>query len=495
LARKLDAPEVTAATRGGALRAADGEAPNRWAVLAVLSLAQLMINLDVTIVNIALPSAQQALHFDAGNRQWVITAYALAFGSLLLLGGKLGDLFGRKRAFITGLTGFAVASALGGQAHTLGELVAARALQGCFGALLAPGALSLLSVTFAGSADRDRAFGIFAATAASGASAGLVLGGVLTQALSWRWCMTVNLIIAVPLVIGASRLLRNDRRAARPQMDLPGVATGSGALFALVFGLSNAEATSWGNLRTVAALAASVVLLAAFAVREGHAANPLLPLRILRSRPRAGAYISIAILSCGAFSVYLFLSFYLQQNLGFSPLLAGASFLPMTTSVIATTTTAQTRVLPLTGPKPVLLSGLFLGAVGMALLSRLSLHGSYPGQVLPALVVTGIGFGCVFAASLSTGTLGVAPADAGVAAATVNTAQQIGGSVGTALLSTIFAGAAASYLASHRIGGLVQAAHVHGYSIGFDCATFIFLTGLIVALLLVPSTRSESQTT
>ena len=474
------------------MRLVSGEGPNRWAVLTVLSLAQLMINLDVTIVNIALPSAQQALHFGAGNRQWVITAYALAFGSLLLLGGKLGDLFGRKRAFIAGLAGFAAASALGGQARSLDQLIAARALQGGFGALLAPGALSLLSITFAGSPDRDRAFGIFTATAASGASAGLVLGGVLTQALSWRWCMNVNLVIALPLVIGASRLLRNDRPSARPRIDLPGVAAGSGALFALVFGLSNAETSAWSSPLTVAALAAGVALLAAFAAIEQHAAHPLLPPRILRSRPRAGAYISIAILSCGAFSVYLFLSFYLQQNLGFSPVLAGAAFLPMTITVIATTTTAQTRVLPRTGPKPVLLSGLFLGTAGMLLLSRLSPHGSYAGQVLPALVVTGAGFGCVFAASLSTGTLGVSPADAGVAAATVNTAQQIGGSVGTALLSTIFASAVSGYLASHRAtDSVLAAAHVHGYSTAFQWAAGLFLTGLVIALLLVPWIRPE----
>jgi len=478
------------------VRLVTGEGPNRWAVLTVLSLAQLMINLDVTIVNIALPSAQQALHFGAGNRQWVITAYALAFGSLLLLGGKLGDLFGRKRAFIAGLIGFAAASALGGQAHSLGELIAARAMQGCFGALLAPGALSLLSVTFAGSPDRDRAFGIFTGTAASGASAGLVLGGVLTEALSWRWCMNVNLMIAVPLVIGSSRLLRDDRPSAWPRIDLPGVMAGSGALFALVFGLSNAETSSWGSPLTGAALAASVALLAVFAVIEQHTARPLLPLRILRSRPRAGAYISIAILSCGAFSVYLFLSFYLQQNLGFSPILAGAGFLPMTMSVIVTTTTVQTRVLSRTGPKPVLLSGLFLGAAGMALLSRLSLHGNYAGQVLPALLVTGVGFGCVFAASLSTGTLGVAPADAGVAAAMVNTSQQIGGSVGTALLSTIFASAASGYLISHRSSASVlAAAHAHGYSAGFEWAAGIFLTGLVTALLLVPWIRPRPETT
>src|SRR5271167_4450188 len=248
--------------------------PNRWAVLALLGVAQLMVVLDVTIVNIALPSAQRALHFTSDNRQWIITAYALAFGSLLLLGGKLGDLFGRKWTFIGGLTGFAVASAIGGMAQSFGMLVAARALHGAFGALLAPSALSLLTVTFAGSPDRAKAFGIFGAIAGGGASVGLILGGVLTQTLSWRWCLYVNVLIALPTVLVALRLLQNHPPEGRPRIDIPGVLLACGGLFALVYGFSNAETHSWTTPLTIVSLAASVVLLAAFVTVESRRKDP-----------------------------------------------------------------------------------------------------------------------------------------------------------------------------------------------------------------------------
>src|SRR5437763_1471323 len=304
--------------------------PNRWAVLAVLGVAQLMVVLDATVVNVALPSAQAALHFSANNRQWVITAYALAFGSLLLLGGKLGDLFGRKWTLIGGLSGFAVASAIGGLAQSFGMLVAARALQGEFGALLAPSALGLLTVTFAGSRDRAKAFGIFSAIAAGGASVGLLIGGALTQAISWRWSLYVNLAIAVPTAIAAMRLVINERDPHRPRLDLPGVSIGSLGLFSLVYGFSNAETSSWSDPVTIVALATSVVLLAGFVVLEQRVEHPLLPLHIVWDRARGGAYATIAPAGAAGFAVFLFLTFFLQENLGFSPLTTGLAFLPMT---------------------------------------------------------------------------------------------------------------------------------------------------------------------
>src|SRR5450755_1374271 len=242
--------------------------PNRWAVLALLSVAQLMVVLDATIVTIAIPSAQKSLGFSTDSRQWVVTAYALAFGSLLLLGGKLGDLFGRKWTFVAGLAGFSLASVLGGLAQSFGMLVAARTLQGAFGALLAPSALSLLTVTFAGAPDRAKAFGIFGAIAGGGASVGLLLGGALTQALSWRWCLYVNLAIAVPTAITALRLLVNQGHPQRPRIDVPGVLVASAGLFAVVYGFSNAETHSWTAPVTIVALVASVVLLSAFVVIE-----------------------------------------------------------------------------------------------------------------------------------------------------------------------------------------------------------------------------------
>src|SRR5579884_3609762 len=251
--------------------------PSRWAILALLGVAQLMVVLDATVVNVALPSAQRALHFSADNRQWVITAYALAFGSLLLLGGKLGDLFGRKWTLIGGLVGFAVASAIGGMAQSFGMLVGARALQGAFGAILAPSALGLLTLTFEGSRDRAKAFGIFSAIAAGGASLGLLLGGALTQGISWRWSLYINLLIAVPAAIAALRLIEHHPRAERPHFDLPGIAAGSSGLFALVFGFSNAETHSWADPLTIVALATSALLLVGFVALERRVDHPLLP--------------------------------------------------------------------------------------------------------------------------------------------------------------------------------------------------------------------------
>ncbi len=462
--------------------------PNRWAVLALLGVAQLMVVLDVTIVNIALPSAQKALHFSNDSRQWVITAYALAFGSLLLLGGKLGDLFGRKWTFIVGLVGFALASAIGGLAQSFTMLVGARALQGVFGALLAPSALSLLTVTFQGSPDRAKAFGIFSAIAGGGASVGLLLGGVLTEALSWRWSLYVNLVISVPAAIMALRLLRNHGQSERPRIDLPGVFLASAGLFAVVYGFSNAETRSWSSPVTIVALAAGVVLLATFIVRERLVTNPLLPLHIVWDRARGGAYASIALVGSGVFAVFLFLTFYMQENLGFSPIMTGLGFLPMTGMVVLTATTVQTKVLHRTGARPLVIAGTTLGVIAMFLFTRLTPHGDYASQVLPGLLLTGLGVGCIFAPAFSTATLGVKPTDAGVASAMVNTSQQVGGSVGTALLSTIFASAVATYASSHaKAAGLSNAASLHGYTTAFWGAAGLFALGLLVALLILPA--------
>ncbi|HEV7584266.1 MAG TPA: MFS transporter [Solirubrobacteraceae bacterium] len=454
----------------------------------MLGTAQLMVVLDATIVNIALPSAQQALGFSASSRQWVITAYALAFGSLLLLGGKLADLFGRKWTFIAGLIGFSLASALGGFAQSFEMLVAARALQGAFGALLAPSALSLLTVTFAGSPDRSKAFGIFGAIAGGGASVGLVLGGVLTQTLSWRWCLYVNLAIALPTVLAALTLLQNHAPEKRPHIDMPGVLLAGGGLFALVYGFSNAETSAWTTPVTIVALAASVVLLAAFVAVERTRKEPLLPLHIVRDRARGGAYVSIALAGAGVFAVFLFLTFYLQQSLGFSPVTTGLAFLPMTAVLVVTSTTVQTKVLPRTGAKPLMVGGMTLGLIAMLLLTRLTPGTGYVSDVLPALLILGAGMGCIFAPAFSTATLGVDGSEAGVASAMINTSQQVGGSVGTALLSTLYASAASAYAASHPgQAGLSNAAAINGYTTAFAWAAAIFGLGLLLALLILPS--------
>jgi EmrB/QacA subfamily drug resistance transporter len=462
--------------------------PNRWAALALLSVAQLMVVLDATIVNIALPSAQRALHFSTSDREWIVTAYALAFGSLLLLGGKLGDLFGRKWTFIAGLGGFAVASAVGGLATSFLTLVAARALQGAFGALLAPSALGLLTVTFAGSPDRNKAFGIFGAIAGGGASLGLVLGGALTQIASWRWCLYVNLVIAVPTAVFALRLLVNHSDPDRAGVDLPGLLAASLGLFALVFGFSNAETQSWTASATIIALVASPVLLTTFVLIERRVKHPLLPLHIVLDRARGGAYLSILLAAAGIFGVFFFLTFFMQLNLHLSPLTSGLAFLPLTAVLVATSTTAQTRVLPRTGAKPLVVSGMALGAIAMFLFTRLTPSSSYAANVLPGLLVIGLGLGCIFAPAIGTATLGVDVNETGVASAMVNACQQIGGSVGLALLSTLSASAAANYARSH-IGqpGLAGAAAIHGYTTAFWWAAGIFAIGLVTTIIVLPS--------
>ncbi len=466
-------------------------APNRWAVLALLGVAQLMVVLDATIVNIALPSAQHSLHFSTDNRQWIVTAYALSFGSLLLVGGKLGDLFGRKWTLIGGLVGFSIASAIGGLAQSFGMLVAARALQGAFGALLAPSALGLLTVTFQGSPDRPKAFGIFSAIAAGGGSLGLLLGGVLTQAISWRWSLYVNLVIAVPTAIVALRLLQNSRQPVRPRIDFPGVALASSGLFALVYGFSNAETHSWSDPVTIFALGASVVLLSSFVLLERRVKNPLLPLHIVWDRARGGAYATIALAGSAIFAVFLFLTYYMQQNLGFSPLTTGLGFLPMTGMIVVTATTVQTKVLPRTGAKPLVMGGMALGATAMLLLSQITAHGAYASHVLPGLLLSGMAMGLIFAPAFSTATLGVKSTDAGIASAMVNTSQQVGGSVGTALLSTIFASAVASYASTHaHVATLTSAASIHGYATAFEWAAALFGVGLLVATLILPTDRA-----
>jgi EmrB/QacA subfamily drug resistance transporter len=475
--------------------ATQSERDNRWAILALLSVAQLMVVLDATIVTVALPSAQRVLLFSNDSRQWVVTAYALAFGSLLLVGGKMGDLFGRKWALIAGLAGFSVASAVGGLAQSYDVLVAARAAQGVFGALLAPSALSLLTVTFAGTEDWAKAFGIFGAVAGGAGALGLLLGGVLTQALSWRWCFYVNLVIAVPTTIAALRLLVNHSDPDRARIDIPGVLTWTLGLFALVFGFSNAETHGWGATATVVALIASPVLLTAFVLIERRVEHPLLPLHIVWDRARGGSYAALLITGAGIFAVFLFLTYFMQENLAFSPLKTGLAFLPLTVVLVITSTTVQTRVIERSGVKPLLLLGMALGTIGMVLFAQLTPTSVYGTGVLPGLLVIGVAMGCIFAPAFSAATLRVAPNEAGIASAMVNTAQQIGGSIGTSLLSTIYASAVASYLTSHPPGrGIASAAQVHGNVTAFWWAAGIFGLGFLLTLVILPA-RCETRAT
>jgi EmrB/QacA subfamily drug resistance transporter len=473
----------------------DTQSRLRWFVLALVGVAQLMVVLDATIVNIALPSAQADLGFSDGARQWIITAYALSFGSLLLLGGRLGDVLGRKRIFVVGLTGFAVASAVGGFAPGFAVLVVARALQGAFAALLAPAALSILTTTFTVPAERNRAFGVFGTIAASGAAVGLVLGGALTQYLDWRWSMFINLFLAVPAAVAAMRLLATDvPAAAGTRIDVAGTMTASAGLFALVFGFSNAESHGWGAPVTIAAIAAGVALLGAFVAVERRVAHPLLPLRVVTDRNRGAAYLAVAAVGAGLFGVFLFLTYYMQQTLGFSPLTTGLAFLPMMAVIIPVGGIAQTRMLPRFGARPLITLGMLSSAVAMVMFTGVGVHSGYVADILPGLLVMGLGLGLVFAPAMSTATLGVDRADAGVASALVNTGQQIGGSIGTALLSTLAASAASGFAADRRPSAeLVQAAAVHGYTTAFLWSAAIFAIGALVSWALLSSGAPEAH--
>jgi EmrB/QacA subfamily drug resistance transporter len=458
---------------------------NRWLILLVIALAQLMVVLDATIVNIALPSAQKALGFANDERQWIVTAYALAFGSLLLLGGKIGDIFGRKWAFIIGLIGFALASAVGGAAQSFGVLVTSRALQGVFGALLAPAALSTLTNTFQDPRERGRAFGVFGAVAGGGGAVGLLLGGVLTEYASWRWCFYINLIFATGAAIGAYLLLRNEANPLRPKLDLIGSAVAASGLFLLVFGLSRAEIDGWGNTGTILCLTAGVVLLIAFVLIERRVEQPLLPLRIVLDRNRGGAFLAMGLTAIAMFGVFLFLTYYLQLTKGFSPVKSGLAFIPMILFVLAASVTSNIKLLPILGARRLITIGMVLGAFSLFVLSRITADSSYATHILPVLPVMGIGFGLIFSTSFNTATAGVARTDAGVASATVNTMQQVGGSIGTAALSTVAAHATASYITAHPgRAGLLEGA-VHGYTTAFTVAAGIFVFGAISIFLLI----------
>ncbi|WP_273940253.1 MFS transporter [Kutzneria chonburiensis] len=407
---------------------------SRWLALVVLSLAQLMDILDSTIVTIALPTAQRDLGFPADNRQWILTGYALAFGSLLLLGGRLSDFFGRKRMFLVGVGGFAVASAFGGAAGDFATLLAARIGQGVFAALLAPAALSLLSVTFAEDAEeRGRAFGIFGAISGAGGAIGLLLGGVLTQGLSWRWCLYVNLFIAAVAFVGGIVVLRDGDRPARVRPDIAGTVTVVLGLIGIVYGLGTAELHGWSDLRTIGPVVAGSALIGAFVAIERRAAHLLLPLRVIMDRTRGAAYLSLGICGTGMFAVFLFLTYHLTTALGFTPVQTGLAFLPMIASVMAGAVFSGAVLLPRTGPRPLVPIGCVLAAIGMVMLTG----SGYATGILPALLVTGVGFGLIFGPVQNAATSGVGPHDAGVAAALVTTAQQIGGSIGLAVFSSL----------------------------------------------------------
>jgi EmrB/QacA subfamily drug resistance transporter len=464
---------------GTRVAASDGN--RRWWILAVLGIAQLMVILDSTIVNIALPTAQHDLHFSNADRQWIVTAYSLAFGSLLFLGGRIGDIVGRKRALIIGLVGFAVASAIGGASVNFTMLVIARTVQGAFGAVLAPSVLALLTTTFTDLKERGKAFAIYGAIAGAGGALGLLLGGILTSYASWRWTLFVNLVFAAMAAVGATLWLKNDRAANHDPLDFPGLLLVASGLFALVFGFSHAETTSWHDPYTIGFLAAGVLLLGTFARFETRATYPLLPPRVVLNRTRGGSELALLFASVGMFGVFLFLTYYLQDTLGFSPVKTGIAYLPMVAALAATAQVSNRIFLPRVGPKPIVPIGLLIAAVGMFGLHEVGLHSAYASSVLPYLLVLGLGFGLSVSPSFSAGTLGLAPHDAGVGSAALNTAQQVGGSIGTSLLNTLAAAAATSYLIDRpSTPATVQAALLHSYTTAFLWSSIFFVAGAVI---------------
>ncbi|MDL4813424.1 MFS transporter [Actinomadura opuntiae] len=463
-------------------------AERRWWTLAVVSAAQLLVVLDGTIVNIALPSAQRALEMSDGNRHWAITAYALAFGGLLLIGGRVSGTLGHRRAFLVGLVGFAAASALGGAAMSAAMLFAARALQGTFAALLAPAGLSLLTGTFTGARERGRAFGVFAAVGAAGSAVGLVAGGLLTEYADWRWCLYINVPIAFAAVLGVALVPAPRPIAGRGRLDVAGALLSLAGFAAVVYGFARAESLGWGSGEVAAWLAGGAVLLAAFAVVEARAAHPLLPMRVLLHRVRAGAFVAITLMFVAMFGFYLFMSYYTQVVLGYSPVQAGLTLIVNALAALVGSMFIAARLHGRVPPALLLVPGLLTAAIGMVILTRLPDAGGdvLAVYLLPALVLTGLGLGCVMPPTASLATEGMSGHDIGAASAAYNAAQQLGAALGTALLNTVAASATAAYLASHR-NGAAKAAIVHGYTTALTAGFIILLTAALVtaALLIV----------
>ncbi|GAB4104678.1 MFS transporter [Micromonospora taraxaci] len=462
----------------------------RWRALLFISIAQLMVVLDGAVMNIALPSAQQALHFTDGSRQWVVTAYGLAFGGLLLVGGRIGDMVGRKRIFLIALGGFAIASAIGGLAANAAMLLTARALQGVFAALLAPAALSLLSLSFTQPRERAKAFGVFSAVSIAGGAVGLIVGGLLTQYLNWRFAMFVLVPIAVIGILGASRTVHDDSERHRARLDIPGVLLASLGLVGLVYGFGVAESHGWSAGVTIGSFTAGVLLLATFVVVQTRVTSPLLPLRVLTERNRAAAYLSVGLAIVSMFGMFLLLSYYFQQVKGWSPVMAGLAFMPMAVPQAVGATQIGARLAHRMAPRPIMVGGYLVTAVGLVLLALLRADSGFL-EIAFAEAVIGLGIGTAFMPAMSISTHGVEPRDAGVASAMISSSQQVGGSIGTALLNTIATSSAATYLVSHGGPGARNESLMHGYSVAYWVAVGFVVAAALVSAVMVNAGASK----
>jgi len=475
-------------TQAGAAPA-PGLDPKRFRALAVIAVAQLMVVLDASVVIIALPSAQRALHISAANRQWMLTAYTLAFAGLLLLGGRIADYFGRKRMFVVSLLGFAAASALGGTAQSAAMLFGARALQGAFAAVMAPSALSLLTVAFTEPKERARAFGVYGAIAGGGAAIGLILGGFLTEFASWRWTLLINVPIAMLAAAAALRVVTESRSSANHGYDLPGAATVTGGLLALVYAFTKAGTDGWGAPVTLGLFGAAAVLLVGFVVLEQRAAHPLLPLRVVLDRNRGGSFLASLLVGTAMLGTFLSLTYYFQGTLHYSAMKSGFAFVPFSLGII-TGATAASRLLPRFGPRVIMTGGLLMAMAGLVLFSTITVHSTYVAVVLPAELVVSLGMGMSFVAMSSTALFGVSPEDAGVASALVNATQQTGGSMGAALINTIATTATASYLAVHGSSpAALTAGAIHGYTSAFTFSAIVLGLAAVAAFGLVRRSR------
>jgi len=469
--------------------------PRRWFALVVIAIAQLMVVLDASIVNIALPHAALAkslggLAISPKNYQWAVTAYTLTFGGFLLLGGRIGDYMGRKKAFLIGLVGFASASLLGGFAQNQQMLFGARALQGIFGALLAPAALSLISVTFTDSKERAKAFGVYGALSGVGAAIGLIAGGLLTQYFSWRWCLFVNTPMALIALSLAIPNIHESKVEGHPHYDIPGALSATAGMVSVVYGVSQASTSGWGSTSAWPFIVAGAGLLWLFFVIEQRVKSPLLPLRLLTDRVRAGAFLAQIFVGLGLFGMFLFMTFYFQNVHGYSAVKTGLLFLPFSVGIIVSAG-ASSQLLPKIGPRLLVSIGCTMGACGLFLLSLIKPESSYVGHVMPAMIVTSLGLGMTFVAVASSALFNVSGNDTGAASAVLNTSQQIGGSFGTAIQNTIFVSTASAFMLAHRhasaaaLHGLQMAANVHGFDLAFRFGSLMLVLAAVHFFLLV----------
>jgi EmrB/QacA subfamily drug resistance transporter len=466
-----------------------------WVVLALVCLGQFMVVLDISIVNVALPSIQSDLGFSASALQWVVNAYTLTFAGFLLLGGRAADLFGRRRMFLVGLGMFTAASFLGGIAQSQGMLIVARALQGLGGAVLAPATLTIITTTFTEGAARARALGVWSAVAAAGASAGALLGGILTDFMSWRWILFVNVPIGVVALIVARAYLPESRADVQHRrLDVGGAVTVTGGLVALVYAIVRSQQFGWGSSEVLVPLLAGLALLGAFALVEGRlAVSPLVPFRIFRSRSVTGGNVFIMLFFAAMFGAWYFETLYMQHVLGFSPLAAGLAFLPQTL-LIAAGSQFTSRLVMRYGTRPLLIIGSLVGAAGLAWLSRITPSSTFLADLLGPYVLIGAGFGLSVTPVVVAATSGVRQEDAGLASGLLNTARIVGAAIGLAALSTIAADRTAGALAGIAApsASVVSAAFTAGFARALDVGAIILVVTAFVAAAAIPALRGPA---